>query len=186
MRFGDTPLPGVVVIELDRYVDVRGAFARTFCETEFSEQGLPTEFPQCNISYNGLAGTLRGLHFNVEPFGESKIVRCVRGTVHDVVVDLRPGSVTRFKSFGIDLSADNGKAMFIPSGFAHGFLTIEDSSDVHYHMGAHYRPEAARGLRWNDPALTIDWPIPPQVLSEADAGYPDIDVENFDITSHGS
>ena len=186
MRFGHTPLEGVVVIELDAHVDDRGAFARTFCDREFAEHGLPTEYPQCNISYNRTAGTLRGMHFNVEPYGESKVVRCVRGAVHDVVVDLRSSSPTRFRSYAIHLSADNGTALFVPAGFAHGFLTLEDHSDVHYHMGAHYQPDAARGLRWSDPALAIEWPMVPSLMSDADATYPDVDVESFDITTYGA
>jgi dTDP-4-dehydrorhamnose 3,5-epimerase len=184
MLFTNAPLEGVVVIDLERHLDSRGAFARTFCTSEFSTHGLPTEYPQCNLSFNRRAGTLRGMHFNLEPFGEAKIVRCVRGSIHDVVVDLRAGSPTRFQSFGIELSATNGAALFVPSGFAHGFLTMEDDSDVYYHMSAAYVPDAARGLRWDDPTLAIDWPLVPDLMSETDAGYPDLDVDTFDLATH--
>lgn len=183
MRFTNAPLDGVVVIDLERHEDDRGAFARTFCAIEFAEHGLPIDYPQCNLSFNRRSGTLRGMHFNADPFGEAKIVRCVRGSVHDVVVDLRAESPTRFQSFGIELSARNGTALFVPAGFAHGFVTMEDDSDVHYHMSAVYRPDAARGVRWNDPALTIDWPVEPRVMSESDAAHHDIDVNSFDLAT---
>ncbi len=138
----------------------------------FADRGLPTEYPQCNLSSNRRTGTLRGMHFNASPHGESKIVRCVRGAIHDVVVDLRTESSTRFHSFGLELSADQRDRAVRAEGFAHGFLTLEDDTDVYYHMGAIYRPEAARGLRWDDPMLAIEWPGSPEVMSEADAGYP--------------
>jgi dTDP-4-dehydrorhamnose 3,5-epimerase len=184
MRFAQTPLEGVVVIDLERHTDERGSFARTFCEREFTERGLPTEYPQCNLSSNRRAGTMRGMHFNADPHGESKIVRCVRGAIHDVVVDLRTHSSTRFQSFGVELSATNGTALFVPVGFAHGFLTLEDDTDVYYHMGAIYHPAAARGVRWDDPVLAIEWPRAPDVMSESDAGYPDIDVASFDLATY--
>lgn len=185
MNFTETRLEGVVVIDLERHTDERGSFARTFCAREFAERGLPTEYPQCNLSSNRRTGTLRGMHFNAHPHGESKVVRCVRGAIHDVVVDLRTGSTTRFRSFGLELSASNGTALFVPAGFAHGFVTLEDDTDVYYHMGAIYRPDAARGLRWDDPMLAIEWPRPPEVMSEADAGYPDLDATSFDLATYG-
>lgn len=184
MEFHPTALDGLVVIDLEPHVDDRGAFARTFCEAEFAAAGLPTWFPQCNLSVNDAAGTLRGLHFNAEPFGESKLVRCVRGAIHDVVVDLRPGSPTRFEHVGIDLTAVNRRALFVPEGCAHGFVTLEDDTDVYYHMGAGYVPGAARGLRWDDPALGIQWPVEPTVMSAADAGYPDLDPATFTLDHH--
>jgi dTDP-4-dehydrorhamnose 3,5-epimerase len=185
MRFEPTTIDGVVIVEIEPNIDERGAFARTFCETEFAEAGLPTQFPQCNISINDRAGTLRGMHFNVAPHGESKLVRCVRGAIHDVVVDLRPGSRTRFRHVAVELSALNRRALFVPADFAHGFVTLEDRTDVYYHMGAVYVPNAARGLRWDDEALGISWPITPTVMSTADATYRDVDIATFDLGTYG-
>jgi dTDP-4-dehydrorhamnose 3,5-epimerase len=180
VHFAETPLAGAWVIDLDRHADERGAFARTYCEREFTEHGLPQRFPQANLSMNTKAGTLRGMHFNREPYGESKLVRCVRGALYDVIVDLRAESPTRLASYGVELSADNGRALFIPAGFAHGFLTLADETDAYYHMGEFFQPDAARGLRWDDPALAIDWPFDPAVISERDATYPDINPQTFD------
>jgi dTDP-4-dehydrorhamnose 3,5-epimerase len=181
MRFVPTALEGVVVVEIVPHVDDRGAFARTFCVDEFEAHGLPTTFPQCNLSINDRRGTMRGMHFNTGVFGESKLVRCVRGAIHDVVVDLRRGSPSRFHHIGVDLTADNRRAIFIPAGFAHGFVTLEDATDVYYHMGSQYAPDAGRGLRWDDPVLAIDWPIQPIIMSEADAHHPDLDPATFDL-----
>jgi len=181
MRFEATPLDGARVIELDRHADERGWFARTFCEDELAAHGLPTRFPQCNLSSNRRAGTLRGMHVNVAGHWESKLVRCVRGAVHDVIVDLRPGSSTRHRWYGTELSAENGRALFVPEGFAHGFLTLVDDCDVHYHMGASYVPDAGRGFRWDDPTFGIEWPAPPVLLSERDATYPDFDPATFGL-----
>ena len=177
MLFRELALAGSFLIELETHTDDRGAFARTFCADEFAAAGLPTEYPQCNLSVNDRSGTLRGMHYNVEPFGEDKLVRCVRGAIHDVIVDLRRDSPTRFRHVGIDLTADNRRALFVPAGFAHGFLTLEDATDVYYHMGARYRPDAARGFRWDDPAIGIGWPSLPAVMSDADAAHPDLDVD---------
>ena len=180
MRFTPAPLAGAVVIDVDPHVDERGSFARVFCADEFAAHGLPAHYPQCNISSNRFAGTLRGMHYNAEPHGEDKIVRCVRGAIHDVIVDLRATSPTRWQWFGIDLTADNARSLFVPTGFAHGFLTLDDTTDVHYHMGAIYVPDAARGFRWDDPAVAIEWPREPTVLSSADAEYADLDLDLFD------
>jgi len=186
MRFVPTDIDGVVIVELDAHVDDRGAFARTFCADEFAVAGLPTQFPQCNLSINDCAGTLRGMHFNIEPHGESKLVRCVRGAIHDVVVDLRDGSPSRFHHVAFDLTADNRRALFVPAGFAHGFLTLEDRTDVYYHMGSAYESHAARGLRWNDPVLAIDWPMSPTAMSLADAQHPDLEPATFDLATFGN
>jgi dTDP-4-dehydrorhamnose 3,5-epimerase len=183
VRFSSTAIDGVVVVELDLHLDERGGFARTYCDREFEAAGLPTTYPQCNLSVNDRAGTLRGLHFNAEPYCEAKLVRCVRGAIHDVVVDLRVGSPTRFEHIAIDLTADNRLALFVPAGCAHGFETLEDSTDVFYQMSARYVPHAARGIRWNDAALGIVWPVDPTVISAADAGYPDLDPDSFDLVS---
>lgn len=186
MLFQELALAGPVVVALQPHVDERGAFARTFCVDEFAAAGLPTDYPQCNISINDRVGTLRGMHFNVEPHGESKVVRCVRGAIRDVIVDLRSGSPTRFGHVSVDLTADNRLALFVPAGFAHGFITLEDDTDVYYHMSRRYEPGAARGLRWNDPALAISWPIEPTTMSDADIGYADLDIESFDLATRES
>lgn len=180
MRFEPLPLPGAWVIRLERHSDERGSFARAFCEREFSEHGLPTRFPQCNLSSNRSRGTLRGMHFNAHPFGEAKLVRCVRGAVHDVIVDLRAESPTRLQWIGLDLTADGGEALFVPPGFAHGFITLDDETDVFYHMGEFFRPDAARGFRWDDDHVGIEWPIEPTVISARDATYPDLDPDSIE------
>ncbi len=175
MLFQETKLPGAYVIELEKRFDERGFFARAFCEREFAEQGLPTRFPQCNLSRNLRAGTLRGMHYQVAPYRETKLVRCVAGAIYDVIVDLRPSSPTRLGWVGVELSSEDGRALFIPEGFAHGFITLTDGADVFYQMGEFFQPEAARGLRWNDPRLGIRWPREPAVISQRDATYPDFD-----------
>jgi dTDP-4-dehydrorhamnose 3,5-epimerase len=180
MRFSETKLAGAYVIDLETRVDERGFFARTFCEREFAEHGLPTRFPQCNISRNTRARTLRGMHYNAAPHFESKLVRCGSGSIYDVIVDLRPGSPTRLQWIGVELSAKTGRALFVPERFAHGFLTLEDDTDVLYHMGASFQAEAARGLRWNEPRFGLEWPVPPEIIAPRDATYPDFDSEAFD------
>jgi dTDP-4-dehydrorhamnose 3,5-epimerase len=182
MQFVPTGIEGVVIIDWEPHRDHRGAFARTFCTDEFDAHGLPTSFPQCNLSINDRAGTLRGLHFNQSPHGESKLVRCVRGAIHDVVVDLRQDSPTRFRHVAVELTADNHRALFMPADMAHGFVTLEDDTDVYYHMGSAYVPGVARGLRWDDPSLAVEWPLAPTVMSDADATYPDLDPESFDLS----
>jgi dTDP-4-dehydrorhamnose 3,5-epimerase len=180
MNFQVTRLDGAVVIELERYRDERGFFARTFCEREFAEHGLPTRFPQCSLSRNEHASTLRGMHYQAAPHGEGKLVRCTAGAIYDVVVDLRPGSATRFEWIGIELSADNGRALFVPKGFAHGFVTLGGGADVFYQMDSAFVPGVARGFRWDDPRFGIEWPVAPVVITERDATYQDFDPERFD------
>lgn len=177
MRFSPTKLAQAVVVELEQHRDERGFFARTFCEREFEAQGLPTRFPQCNLSRNDRAGTLRGMHFNAPPHEEAKLVRCVRGAIYDVIIDLRPESPTYADWVGVELGADDGRALYVPAGFAHGFLTLADDTDVFYHMGALFQPDAARGLRCDDPAFAVRWPREVAVISERDATYPDFDLE---------
>jgi dTDP-4-dehydrorhamnose 3,5-epimerase len=177
MTFEEAPLDGAWIIGLERHVDERGFFARTFCEREFAEHGIPTRFPQGNVSSNRRARTLRGMHFNVAPYGEAKLVSCLRGAIYDVIVDLRTGSRTRFEWFGIELTADDGQALFVPAGFAHGFVTLADDTDVHYRMGDFFRSEAAAGFRWDDPAIDIRWPVVPEVMATRDATYPDLDPD---------
>ena len=173
MKFEETAIPGVWVLDLERREDPRGFFARTFCEQEFAEHGLLTRFVQCNLSSNRKRGTLRGLHFQNEPKPEVKLVRCVQGAVYDVVVDLRPDSPAYCQWVGIELSAANGRALYIPAGIAHGFQTLEDNTDLYYHMGEFYEPSLAAGVRWNDPAFDIAWPVANPILSDKDAAYPD-------------
>jgi dTDP-4-dehydrorhamnose 3,5-epimerase len=180
MRFEPTELPGAWVIELEPHADERGFFARTFCEREFAQHALPTHYPQTNLSRNSRAGTLRGMHYNAAPDGEAKFVRCVRGRIYDAIIDLRADSPTREKWFGVELSADTGRALFVPAGFAHGFVTLDDDSDVFYHMSEFFKPEAARGLRWDDPRFGIRWPRTPSVISARDRAYPDFDPTQFD------
>ena len=180
MRFEPTRLAGATVIELDRQVDSRGFFARSFCEREFAQQGLPTRFPQCNLSRNDAAGTLRGMHYDTMPSQESKLVRCVSGALFDVIIDLRAESRTRFQWIGVELTAENGRALFIPPGFAHGFITLVDHTDGFYQMGYFYSPGGARGLRYDDPFFGIAWPREPSRLSERDAAYPDFDPASLD------
>jgi dTDP-4-dehydrorhamnose 3,5-epimerase len=171
-----TPLPGAHVVELEPLGDERGWFARTFDAATFAEHGLDARVSQCNASFNARAGTLRGLHFQAEPHGEAKLVRCTRGAVYDVIVDLRRDSPAFCGWFGIELRAGGTASLFVPAGVAHGFQTLEDGSEVHYQMSHHYVPEAASGVRWDDPAFGIEWPVAPaggRVLSERDASYPD-------------
>ena len=180
MRFTQTKLSGAFIIDLEPRVDARGFFARTFCEREFAEHGLPTHFPQCNLSRNRSRGTLRGMHYESTPSAESKLVRCSSGAIFDVIVDLRPGSATHLEWMGVELSSETGRALFVPAGFAHGFLTLSDDSDVFYHMGDSYRPDAARGFRWNDPLFSIEWPALPVAIAERDANYPDYELGGVD------
>jgi dTDP-4-dehydrorhamnose 3,5-epimerase len=180
MQFEPSKLAGSVIVSLDAHSDERGFFARAFCEREFEGAGLPTRFPQCNLSRNTRAGTLRGMHYQEATVREAKLVRCVRGAIYDVIIDLRADSPTRFAWIGVELTADNGRALFVPEGFAHGFVTLEDASDVFYQMSELYRPTGARGLRWNDPRFGIVWPRQPNVISERDRTYPDFDPDTFD------
>jgi dTDP-4-dehydrorhamnose 3,5-epimerase len=178
MRFVQTPLAGAWVIEPDRIGDERGWFARTFDAEEFRARGLNPEVVQSNASFNARRGTLRGMHYQADPHGESKLVRCVRGAIFDVAVDLRTGSPTQRGWHGVELSADNGHAFYIPSGLAHGFQTLTDDCEVLYQMGHPYVPDAARGVRFDDAAFAIDWPEAGggRTISPRDASYPDFEV----------
>jgi dTDP-4-dehydrorhamnose 3,5-epimerase len=175
MRFLQTPLPGAWVLEPEPTEDERGWFARTFDAEAFRERGLSAEVVQCNASFNRLAGTLRGLHYQAEPYGEPKLVRCARGAIFDVAVDLRRDSPAFRRWHAVELSERNGLAFYIPPGFAHGFQTLSDESEVLYQMGAPYMAEAARGVRWDDPAFAIEWPQPAgeRIIGDRDRGYAD-------------
>jgi len=172
VRFEPTPLPGVWVVELEPHRDERGYFARAFCAREFAAHGLETTFVQCNVSGNRYRGTLRGLHWQAAPHEEVKLVRVVRGAAFDVVVDLRADSPTYCRCFTTMLDARSGRAVYVPRGCAHGFLTLEDDTDVFYQMSEFYVPELARGARWDDPAFSIPWPEVPQFISERDRTHP--------------
>ncbi len=173
MRFTVTPLAGAVVIDIEPHPDARGLFARTFCRDTFLAAGLPGEFVQSSVSHNLKRGTLRGMHFQAAPHEEPKLVRCTRGAIHDVIVDLRPDSATHRQWFAVELTAENRRSLYVPPGFAHGFQTLVDDCEILYQMAVPYAPAAARGVRWNDPAFAIAWPIPDPVMSDRDAAYPD-------------
>jgi dTDP-4-dehydrorhamnose 3,5-epimerase len=175
MQFNETPLPGAWVIELDLLGDERGWFARTFDRAEFEARGMNPAVVQCNASFNAKRGTLRGMHYQAEPHGESKLVRCVRGAIFDVAVDLRTDSPSYCSWHGVELSADNRRGLYIPAGLAHGFQTLTDDCEVIYQMGHRYVPDAARGVRFDDPAFGIEWPTVPGVrtISAKDREYPD-------------
>ncbi len=175
MKFIKTQLSGLYVVELDVLADERGSFARSFCVHEFQAHGLESAVAQCNISFNAKAGTLRGLHFQVAPHEESKLVRCTRGAIYDVAVDIRSQSPTYLNWYAIDLTADNRRMMFIPRGFAHGFQTVMSDTEVFYLMSEFYHPESARGLRWDDPAVGITWPLGNPIISEKDRIHPLLD-----------
>lgn len=172
MQLKRTAIEGLFEVEVTLLEDERGAFARTYDEAMFAQAGLPTHWPQCNTSFNRKRGTLRGMHFQAPPKEEPKLVRCTAGRVWDVALDLRKGSPTYLKWHGIELSASRRNAFFIPAGFAHGFITLEDDSEVYYQMGQSYDASLQRGVRWNDPAFAIDWPFAPSVISARDADYP--------------
>lgn len=172
MKFLPTPLEGAFVIELEQLDDERGFFARSFCQNEFKAHGLDPVVAQCNVSFNRKRGTLRGLHYQAEPHAEAKLVRCTRGAIWDVIVDLRKNSPTARQWHSAELTAENRRAFYIPAGFAHGFQTLVDDTEVLYQMSEFYHPESARGVRWDDPALGIDWPVPDPIMSERDRSYP--------------
>ena len=173
MRFQPTPLSGVWLIELERREDERGFFARTFCEREFREHGLNVNWPQANLSRTVRRGMIRGLHWQVEPKPEIKLIRCSAGAIWDVVVDVRPGSPTRGRWEAFELRADGLSQLYVPGGFAHGFQCLTDGSEVSYLMSAPYQPDLARGIRWNDGTLGIPWPVADVSVSERDAGLPE-------------
>jgi dTDP-4-dehydrorhamnose 3,5-epimerase len=177
MRFEETRLAGAFVVDLEPKVDERGFFARAFCEREFTLRGLPARFPQCNLSRNERPGTLRGMHFDAAAYPEAKLVRAVSGAIYDVIVDLRATSPTYLEWIALELSAETGRALFVPGGFAHGFITLAAHTDVFYQMSDFYQPERARGFRWNDPSFNIRWPSAPSVISSRDAAYPDWNAE---------
>jgi dTDP-4-dehydrorhamnose 3,5-epimerase len=175
MIFTETPLKGAFLIDLEKRGDERGFFARAFCEKEFSAHGLSSRFVQVNNSLSATKGTLRGLHYQLAPKAETKVVRCVRGALHDVILDLRPGSPTFGKTFAAELTAENRRMLYVPKGFAHSFITLADDTEVFYLTDEFYAPDLERGVRWDDPRFGIDWPAQPVVMSDKDRNYPDFD-----------
>ncbi|MBE0688770.1 MAG: dTDP-4-dehydrorhamnose 3,5-epimerase [Anaerolineae bacterium] len=168
MLFKPTPLAGAFVIELELRSDSRGFFARAFCAREFEEHGLKPAVAQCNIAFNHKQGTLRGMHYQLPPVTETKLVRCFRGAIYDVIVDLRPESPTYLQHFGIELSADNRQALYIPDMFAHGYQTLTDDCELMYQVSEFYTPGYEAGVRYDDPAFKIEWPLPADIISEKD------------------
>lgn len=175
MRFLETTLAGAYVVEPEPVEDERGFFARNFCRDEFASRGLRPEVAQTSTSYNRLRGTLRGMHYQTDPFPEAKLVRCVAGAIYDVILDLRPESQTFGRWFGVELSASNRLALYVPEHFAHGFQTLEDHAEVFYQISEFHHPECARGVRWNDPAFRVEWPLEVACISARDRDYPDFE-----------
>lgn len=175
MIFHAAPLRGAYLIDLEKRGDDRGFFARTFCRNEFSEHGLAPEFVQVNNSLSAKKGTLRGMHYQLAPSAEVKLIRCIRGALYDVILDLRPDSCTFGKWFGAELTAENRRMIYAPRGFAHGLLTLAPDTEAFYLVDNFYAPQLERGVRYNDPKFAIDWPIKPQEISEKDRNWPDFD-----------
>jgi dTDP-4-dehydrorhamnose 3,5-epimerase len=174
MIFTPTPLPGAYLVDPEPVDDARGFFARTWCAREFAAHGLDTHIAQCSISLTRHRGTLRGLHYQASPHEEVKVVRCTRGAIYDVIVDLRGDSPTLLRHFAVDLTAENRRMLYVPRRFAHGFQTLAEDTEVTYQMSEFYAPGSGRGLRWNDPTLGIHWPIPDPTMLERDRSYPDL------------
>jgi len=168
MIFTETKLKGAFLIDVKRIEDERGFFGRSYCKNEFEAQGLNTNSVQSNVSFNLKKGTLRGMHMQTAPFGETKTVRCTRGSIYDVIIDMRPDSDTFMKWIGAELSGTNYRMLYVPEGFAHGFITLEDDTHVTYQVTQFYNPGAEQCYRWDDPAFNIEWPIEPQIISEKD------------------
>jgi len=171
--FHEIALPGAMLIEPEPRHDHRGSFARMWCAREFEQHGLSTRMSQCNLSVSERRGTLRGMHFQQAPYQEAKLVRCQLGSIYDVIVDLRPASPTYKRWFGVELTAANHLMLYVPPGFAHGFQTLQDNTEVFYQVSEFYNHEAERGVRWNDPAVAIVWPISDPILSERDRNFPE-------------
>jgi dTDP-4-dehydrorhamnose 3,5-epimerase len=171
--FIETPLPGAFLIEPEPIEDTRGLFVRTWCRRELEAHGLDTRIAQCSTSFNKRKGTLRGMHYQAPPVAETKIVRCTRGAIHDVIIDLRPDAPTFTRHFAVVLTADNRKTLYVPPGFAHGFQTLADDTEVFYQISEFYSPDHARGVRWNDPAFGVRWPDDERTIVDRDRNYPD-------------
>lgn len=179
MQFSETNLTGAYIIDIEPFVDERGAFARGFCQREFADHGLRSEIAQVNISVNSRAGTLRGMHYQRPPYSEAKIVRCTRGALYDVIVDLRPQSPTFLEWIGVELTEQNCRTLYVPEHFGHGFITLQDDTEAYYLVSEFYTPDSEGGLRWNDPTIAIQWPREPIVISDKDANWSDFDPAQF-------
>ena len=173
MKFIPLKLEGAYLIEPELLTDERGFFARSFCKEEFKDHELAEEYVQCSISFNKKKGTLRGMHFQKVPHEEIKLIRCTRGVIHDVIIDIRKESKTLGQWLGFELSEDNHSMLYIPDGFAHGFITLSDNAEIQYQISTPYNGASAEGIRWNDPSFNISWPLMPQVISERDRNFPD-------------
>jgi len=173
MIFTETKLKGAFIIDIKPFEDERGFFSRAYCANEFAEHGLTTRVAQANISFNHSKGTLRGMHYQIPPHGEVKIVRCTRGALYDAIVDMRPDSETYLQWIGVELTEQNHRMLYVPENFAHGFITLADNTEATYQVSEFYTPGAERGLRWNDPAIGIEWPLEPVVISEKDQSWDD-------------
>jgi len=171
--FHETALKGAFIIEIEKHEDNRGFFARGWCQKEFEEHGLVTRVVQANISYNKNRGTLRGMHHQAAPHEETKLIRCTKGALYDVIIDLRPGSATYKQWIGVELTAGNYKLLYVPENFAHGFQTLEDNTEAVYQVSQFYTPGAEQGIRWDDPTFNIKWPGEVEVISDKDANWPD-------------
>jgi dTDP-4-dehydrorhamnose 3,5-epimerase len=174
MIFTETKLSGAYIIEPERLDDERGFFARSWCKQEFESHGLNPKLVQCNISFNHKRGTLRGMHYQTEPYPEAKLVRCTMGAIYDVIIDLRPDSPTFKQWAAVELTADNRRMLYVPEHFAHGFVTLADNTEVFYQMSEFYHPDCASGIRWDDPAIGIEWPEDKRLLSDKDKHWPDL------------
>jgi dTDP-4-dehydrorhamnose 3,5-epimerase len=183
MIFRETELSGVFIIEPEIIEDERGFFACSWTQNEFEQRGLNPHLVQCNISFNIRRGTVRGMHFQSEPHAEVKLVRCTRGAIYDVAVDLRHDSRTRYRGIAAELTSENHRMLYIPEGFAHGYQTLTDNTEIFYQMSEYYHPESAGGVRWNDPAFNIAWPLPVSVIAQRDATYPLLDRSQV-VASH--
>lgn len=178
MRFTETKLKGSFIIDLEERSDHRGFFARTFCAKEFADHNLLPTVAQCNLSFNSKKGTLRGMHYQVTPAGETKLVRCTQGAIYDVIIDMRPNSPTYLAHIGVELTAANHRALYIPEMFAHGYQTLTDEAEIVYQVGEFYTPGYERGLRYNDPAFDIEWPLSVSEISEKDTTWPLFDFKS--------
>ena len=173
MIFIETTLRQAFIIDQEKIEDERGYFARSWCQREFEEKGMASKFVQCSFSYSKKKGTLRGMHYQAPPFEECKLVRCTAGAIYDVIIDLRPWSPTFTQHVGVNLTAQNHRMLYVPQGFAHGFQTLEDHSEVYYQISEFYAPDSSKGVRWNDPVFGIQWPVEEIIISKRDQGYPD-------------
>ena len=187
MIFNKTDLVDAYTIDPKKLEDERGFFARAWCQKEFEEHGLQTRYVQCNMSYNPARGTLRGVHYQISPYEETKLVRCIRGAIYDVIIDLRPQSATYMRWIGVELSAENRRMLCVPEGFAHGFQTLCDDTEVFYQLSQFYQPGAESGIRWNDSTFGIEWPdVASRIISEKDQNWPDFTAPPVEMQPAGS